>query len=389
VVLVGSPGSKLLFTNAHDGGVQLTGDGPSLSSMVVSYSSTPTGTISAGVFINGATHFNLKSVTVNACPADNIDCFGAGPGTIASCLVSSSQQSSLLIKDCTDVNVTQNSMPNIGVITAGGGSSNLNIAGNTFTSTSPPNLGYSAPKLTGLFNSSFTGNTIKGGALYIGSAPFAPNNLNFADGDVFNMQVSGNILDGSAVTPSISNFLGIIVDYYGNNGGSATFVTVSGNTVQNLVSPFGIAVCPGASNTVVSGNTITNVTREVNGYKYTSSGVVIETAANTTVQNNSISNTFGPAIRTITEAGSGLIKIVGNKMASACTTAPSHAVSDYAVIEVDPSVLSGHPQEVDILNNEYDGPAGVATAFIDLINPNYVTKITGNVQTSTTLPNKP
>lgn len=389
VSLVGSVNSNVLFTNSSNGGVKMTGAHPSIAGLTINFAN-PAANSGVGLLINGASNFTVNGIVINACPADNLDCFYSGPGSISNTLVTSSGASSLLIKDCTNVTVSGNRMPNIGVISGGAISTGLIISNNVFTTTNGSSMGY-VPKIAGLFNSSFTGNTILCGSLYIGPSIKPPSNGNFDDGSVYNVYVAGNTLDGSAVAPSLTDFNGIMVNYYGNAGGRSIILTIANNYVQNLAGTLaGISLFPGTSNINVTGNVINTIGRHIGSTDYPSSGILCDSVGNINIQGNSISNTAGPAIHATAYSGTGSLNIDSNSITAACTR-PELNITDEPVIQVDPLPLSGNgnPQGIGITNNVFHGPTGVATYFIEDLLPSSVAPriITGNTQTATALGN--
>ena len=391
VSLAGAANSNLLFTNPSNGGVKLTGNYPSISGITINFSNAAANS-AAGLLIAYASNFSVNGIVVNACPADNIDCFYSGPGSINSSLVTSSSANSLLIEDCTNVTVTGNQMPNFGVISGGSISVGLAISNNTFTTTNGSSKGY-VPKLAGLILSSFTNNTILCGSLYIGSSNKPPNNSIAGDGIVYSLYVAGNTLDGSAVTPALPDFNGIMVNYYGATGQITTDVTIAGNTVQNLLaSASAIGIFPGASNINVTGNVVNTVGRHLTTsggtFDYACSGISTQSCGNINIQNNSVSNIAGTAIFAAPYAGNGSVSITGNSISAACAKAV-YGLTDEPVIAIETANGSGVPLAFNVNNNVFYGPAGAATYFIECLIPSSVCSrsFTGDAQTSTTLGN--
>jgi hypothetical protein len=418
--VLGASGAKVLFTNSASGGIVLTGNKPSLSSITLSYANSASNS-GVGLYINNASNFQVSNVTIGACPSDNIDCFSSSTGSISHCTVSASSpsKSALLIEDCSGVTVSYNVLPNFAVIQQSSGSTNLNISYNQFSSSAYPSAGYGV-KLAGLTNSTFSHNSISCGYVQIGSSyNYAPTNItqtqgsrlgpggrsiptysySGTDGNISNLTVSYNTIDGTNTT-GLSGKIELAMGIWVQNGNPTTAtvnsLVVSNNTISNLPCTLsGIFLDQTVSNSQITQNNISSISDVLNGTSSYCDAINVGSGNNISVTRNAISNISGVAIcGAPNNTNSGATLTISNNTITNAGTNPSNTFSGSPGSDpADTSVIAAEIYEgasaVTITNNTYKGPANglyyfiFFTTSISGLNPT----ISGNLQTTTVLPN--
>jgi len=437
VALYGAGASTILTaTNSANGAIELTGNGPSLSQLVVQYANPVAAAITSypntapqadAVWVQSANNFAVYKVTMLNSSQNNIDVFQSNNGSVSSnqMITTSNMFDGMQIIDCNNVRILGNNFlydgkdyDDLVVLYGSTGSQNLTIAYNQLQAigSNPHGIGM---YLTGLQSSSIDYNYITNGntGVQIRGIDLEADAGGFGYGPVSNVVVAGNkLIDGNISNTSLSiilydesftgNYLNnvqiigntITNTYYAIFPYSAgSNINIAENTMVNSASPiygeyFGI-------NNSISFNTIINSggdAMDIYDYSGASSITITSNTVDTVIagngiycsseggtfiiQNNTLKDIANNGIYFNANSGStASATIFGNILSNCCVTSGN-------VIEI-PSG-GGTVSSLTVQNNYYGGPANNATYYVESLvlgsatNPN----ISGNTQ-ATALPN--
>jgi len=434
VALFGVGASTILTaTNNANGAIELIGNGPSLSNLVVQYanpapatSNQPDTTPQAGaVWVQSANNFAVTQVTMLSSSQNDIDIFQSSNGNMSSnkIITTATMFDGIQIVDCINLQLLNNNFSCSGINSAideffgAISSQNLNISYNQINVELSHNFS-NAISINGLQCPQITHNIISvssngGFGIYVSGADgvqiehnTVTNNMNGGGIQVWysndGIQLIGNtITSGNASTGIGVNFddsvlisnnvltcsasAGIDSDTVsslqitnnvlaGTLGGGDISIARASNLqiTNNLVTNcnFGIGVGPGDDATI-SSNVIDTTTAD---------GIAVYKYANFTVQNNTLKNIGGNGILFNALGGSTTSATISTNSLSSC------CISSGNVIDVEPN--GGTVSALTIQNNTYAGPANNATYYIQSLVPGSATNpnISGNTQ-ATALPN--
>jgi len=393
VALYGAGTSTILTaTNSANGAVELTGNGPSLSNLVVQYanpvpatSNFPDTTPQAGaVWVQSAANFTVSQVTILNSSENDIDVFQSTNGMVTNNQIAAivTMNDGVQIADCDNVQVVSNNFPSAGnfaaidVLYGGSFSQNLNISFNQIQPSG--NYWYYGIFVTGLDSGQITHNSFSTNSYYGVILEGEPLGMFPGAGSVSNVIVSSNNLssagnyieDETSDNSSINN-----VQFFNNVG----YVGVQGGTNIMVISNTltgGVGVDRGNNISIIS-NTITNVTG--------GEGIAIDGGSNIIVQNNQV----GTATNGVSDNGisvfassgdMGSLQISNNNLANCCTRGTANVIN----IQLSGGTISN----LSIQSNYYAGPANNAQYYIQSLVPGSATNpnISGNTQ-ATALPN--
>jgi len=384
VTLFGAGSSTMLTaTTSTNGAIQLTGDGASLKSMAVNYlspSPVPSydnldSTPQAGaIWVQSANNFSISQITISNSSNNGIDILQSNNGTIRSNLLTGASYSGMQIVDCNNVQILNNNVQGaqyndaVNIFFGNTGSQNLTIAYNyIFSSGGDGNTIY----LTGLASSHIVYNNLSasapdsvGGPAIIWIADEA-SGVSSGFGPIINLEISGNTINGNGSVAGI---------YQSSGNGSLSNVQITNNTIINSAYD-GIYLREG-NNIYVSSNIIDGVIYgDGNG-----DGIDFYTGSNITVQSNIVRNIdgYGIYINAEDNLDSSSVCCSNNNFSNCC-------ISFGNVLDFE---NNGTYTTLSIINNNYMGPANLATYYIQCLVPSAgITRtLSGNTQ-ATVLPN--
>jgi len=405
VALYGVGSSTILTaTDNTNGAIELTGNGPSLSNLVVQYAnpapattnSRPDPTPQAGaIWVQSANSYSVTNVSILNSSENNIDIFQSNNGNVSSnkIITTATMFDGIQIVDCINLQVLNNnfseSEPYTGAaideIFGAISSQNLDISYNQINLEQSNNQP-TAMLINALLSSEITHNVIN------------TNNTNSPLGVLINGGNSGFYGLTSNVVVSDNYVTGTVVySFVNDQSGTNNFVTniaITNNTIigdPNLSYGFYIQ---GGSNINFSSNAL--VTSAAGFYVYGgvniivqsntvtdigSQGIVVLQGDSVTIQSNTVSNTNTEGIQISNGNGNVDSVVISNNNLSNCCTGSGN------VIDVEPAngyMING----LSIQNNNYAGPANNATYYIQSLVPGSATNpdISGNTQ-ATALPN--
>ena len=384
--LFGVGHNSVLVATGATGAVELTGNNASISlfaingpSIAQSSGSDPSKAFADAVWIQSANNFAVTQVTINGSGYHGIDIVQSSNGSVTSSVIANIADLGIAIWDCYSVQILNNSVQNAGrtalyVSTlTNNGNGNLFISNNAFVApTTGPNQSIT---LTAVQNSSFTNNSCVGYCLIISNASItAP-----VTGNLF---ISGNGISGVGGVLNSAIYVGYAIwpiSSYRVDG-----VTISNNILTDSQ--------PGDlfGTTFISVQTAANVqivSNSLNGTR--GQGIVVNTCNNTVIHGNSISNLLLNGIGAIDsgqQQNTGSMEISNNTLSN-CSTFSANPIIDVTnqqVFQTPPPAYAS----LAITNNVYTGPANQASYFIECTIPSSIPRtISGNVQTTTNLPN--
>lgn len=386
----------LTATNNTNGAIELTGNGPSVSSMVINYlSPAPVAPYGFGwtdpmpqagnVWIQSASNFFVTQITISNSSNNGIDLLQSSNGEVTHSIIASTSYSGMQIVDCNNVNVSNNSIPAnlngnpIDIFYGNSGSQGLTLASNSLQG------GNQAIFASGLQSSYINNNNISGntgiGIDLVGDSVGAT----IGEGPVSEIGIFGNTIigtsDGAIVVnddSNTNNFVSNNVITNNNVNGdeidifSGNNMVISQNSISNTANARGIGLFS-PHDIVVSANTI-------NSTQGGQDGIDSYTCQNIVIASNTISNIGGYGIYCDANInpGPGALNCSSNQLSNCC-------IARGNVIEF---LSDGTFTSLTIASNNYAGPANLATYYIESLvagsatNPN----INGNTQ-ATALPN--
>lgn len=448
--LFGAGASSIVTaTNSSFGAIELTGNGPSLSSMALQYANPvqasfnlPDTAPQAGdVWVQSATNFAVSNVTMTNSSQNNMDIFQSSTGIISNNQVTtiSSMDDGIQIVDSDNVQLSSNNFAFAGTNAAidalygNTGSQNLSITANTIQSNNTTGIyltgvqstnvsnnaiyptggsgisvqGQSASSPSGPVNNlDISGNTIQGSSNYEG---IALDDLSGTGNFINNVQVSQNNIAGSG-TAILCSFTGNNINITSNTASNCgagilgEFFGNSNNITSNIVtnSTGGIQLTGSGStgNSIsISSNTVTNTS--------SSYGIYVDKFDSVTLSTNTINTVTGSGYagfwvndcitaiitsNTVQSTNVDGIIFTATTVSTTSATISSNNLSN-CCLGSSGDIIFVSPQGstisgLAIQNNNYAGPANNATYYIDSEVPGSATNpnISGNTQT-TSLPN--
>jgi hypothetical protein len=364
VVLFGAgPSTIVVATNSSPktgGAIELEGFNAGVNSMVIKYngsfcshcSQTPDpNPLTAGIYVNNASIFNIVQVNITNTPGNGIDVNTSYYGVITSNLITNTGGDGILQWDSNRMYIQNNAFQNAGcreieLTYSKTGNNGAVITGNQIQSNSYRRSG--GAFLSGVMNVAFNGNGIINGDIAVVGGPANSHGI----GPVFNVQVEANTIDSTGETCSAA----IVVQDTEETVNPKNFdnVYLQYNTITNSATE---AIYAYGSDLEILGNLITNTRRD---------GIDIGSSQNVSCTMNALSKVYGNGIRVNAFSGNGSVTVSGNTFAN-LSTGPKKR--NFDVVRVDNN--SGKYTTLTVTGNAFNGGPTTTNSknFIEVLVP--------------------